>query len=119
LLDYNIVRETVKKAQPKVLVAGASAYPRKIDFEILGSIAQEAGIDLVVDMAHIAGLVAAGLHPTPIPYAAYTTSTTHKTLRGPRGGLILCRSDRLKAVNSCIFQGSKEVPSCTSSQLKP
>lgn len=110
LLDYNIVRETVQKAKPKVLVAGASAYPRRIDFETLGEIAKEAGIELFVDMAHIAGLVAAGLHPSPIPYAAYTTSTTHKTLRGPRGGLILCKTDRLKAVNSTIFPGIQGGP---------
>jgi glycine hydroxymethyltransferase len=110
LLDYNIIRETVKKAKPKVLVAGASAYPRIIDFEILGQIAQETGTELVVDMAHIAGLVAAGLHPTPIPYATYTTSTTHKTLRGPRGGLILCKAERLKAVNSMIFPGIQGGP---------
>lgn len=110
LIDYDIIRETVKKAKPKVLVAGASAYPRRIEFEILGQIAKEAGIDLVVDMAHIAGLVAAGLHPTPIPYATYTTSTTHKTLRGPRGGLILCKADRLKAVNSTIFPGIQGGP---------
>jgi len=110
LLDYNIVRETVKKVKPKVLVAGASAYPRIIDFEIMGQIAKETGTDLVVDMAHIAGLVAAGLHPTPIPHATYTTSTTHKTLRGPRGGLILCKAERLKAVNSIIFPGIQGGP---------
>ncbi|MEO5971212.1 MAG: serine hydroxymethyltransferase [Bdellovibrionia bacterium] len=110
LLDYNIIRETVKKAKPKVLVAGASAYPRIIDFEIMGEIAKETGTELVVDMAHIAGLVAAGLHPSPIPYATYTTSTTHKTLRGPRGGLILCKAERLKAVNSTIFPGIQGGP---------
>ena len=109
-LDYDQIRDLVKKEKPKVLVAGASAYPRIIDFEILGQIAKEAGIHLVVDMAHIAGLVAAGLHPTPIPYATYTTSTTHKTLRGPRGGLILCQADRLKAVNSLIFPGIQGGP---------
>jgi glycine hydroxymethyltransferase len=100
----------VKKEKPKVLVAGASAYPRIIDFKILGDIAKETGAELVVDMAHIAGLVAAGLHPNPIPYATYTTSTTHKTLRGPRGGIILCSSERLKAVNSSIFPGIQGGP---------
>jgi glycine hydroxymethyltransferase len=110
LLDYGLVRDIVQKTRPKVLVAGASAYPRKIDFETLGGIAQEAGAEFVVDMAHIAGLVAAGLHPTPIPYATYTTSTTHKTLRGPRGGIILCKADRLKAVNSNIFPGIQGGP---------
>ena len=110
LLDYNIIRETVKRAKPKVLVAGASAYSRIIDFEIIGQIAKETGTELVVDMAHIAGLVAAGLHPSPIPYATYTTSTTHKTLRGPRGGLILCKAERLKAVNSTIFPGIQGGP---------
>ncbi len=109
-LDYDHIRDLVKREKPKVLVAGASAYPRIIDFETLGNIAQEAGIPFVVDMAHIAGLVAAGLHPSPIPYATYTTSTTHKTLRGPRGGLILCRADRIKAVNSLIFPGIQGGP---------
>lgn len=109
-LDYDQIRDLVKKEKPKVLVAGASAYPRIIDFEILGKIATETGTDLVVDMAHIAGLVAAGLHPSPIPYATYTTSTTHKTLRGPRGGIILCKADRLKPVNSFIFPGIQGGP---------
>ena len=109
-LDYDLIRDLVKKEKPKVLVAGASAYPRIIDFETLGQIASENGIHFVVDMAHIAGLVAAGLHPSPIPYATYTTSTTHKTLRGPRGGLILCSADRLKAVNSNIFPGIQGGP---------
>ncbi|MFZ9594793.1 MAG: serine hydroxymethyltransferase [Bdellovibrionia bacterium] len=109
-LDYDLIRDLVKKQKPKVLVAGASAYPRIIDFKILGEIAQESGADLVVDMAHIAGLVAAGLHPNPIPFATYTTSTTHKTLRGPRGGIILCTSERLKAVNSLIFPGIQGGP---------
>src|SRR3954462_6122307 len=90
-LDYDQIRDVCRREKPKVLVAGASAYPRIIDFEVLGQIADEAGIFFVVDMAHIAVLVAAGLHPSPIPYATYTTSTTHKTLRGPRGGLILSK----------------------------
>ena len=110
LLDYDEIRKIALRDQPKVLVAGASAYPRVIDFEILGQIAREAGAELVVDMAHIAGLVAAGLHPSPIAHATYTTSTTHKTLRGPRGGVILCKNDRLKAVNSQIFPGIQGGP---------
>lgn len=109
-LDYDQIRDQALKERPKVIVAGASAYPRVIDFEAFGKIAQESGAALVVDMAHIAGLVAAGLHPTPIPHATYTTSTTHKTLRGPRGGLILCSADRLKAVNSQIFPGIQGGP---------
>lgn len=110
VLDYDQIRDQALSARPKVLVAGASAYPRIIDFEKLGLIAREAGAELVVDMAHIAGLVAAGLHPSPIPHATYTTSTTHKTLRGPRGGVILCKADRLKAVNSMIFPGIQGGP---------
>ncbi len=109
-LDYDHVREIVKKERPKILVAGASAYPRIIDFEAMASIARESGAAFVVDMAHIAGLVAANLHPSPIPHATYVTSTTHKTLRGPRGGLILCSADRLKAVNSQIFPGIQGGP---------
>jgi len=109
-LDYDSIRDLVKKEKPKVLVAGASAYPRIIDFEALGSIAKENGCDLFVDMAHIAGLVAAGVHPSPIPHATYTTSTTHKTLRGPRGGIILSSADRIKAVNSLIFPGIQGGP---------
>ncbi len=109
-LDYNTIRELALREKPKVLVAGASAYPRIIDFEIIGQIAREAGAHFVVDMAHIAGLVAAGLHPSPIPHATYTTSTTHKTLRGPRGGLILCSADKIKAVNSWIFPGIQGGP---------
>lgn len=110
-LDYDSIRKQAQTEKPKVIVAGASAYPRIIDFKIFGEIAQEVGADLVVDMAHIAGLIAAGLHPTPIPYATYTTSTTHKTLRGPRGGLILTNNaDKIKAVNSLIFPGIQGGP---------
>lgn len=109
-IDYDQIRDLVKKEKPKVIVAGASAYPRILDFEIFGQIARESGAALVVDMAHIAGLVAAGLHPSPIPHATYTTSTTHKTLRGPRGGLILSQADRIKAVNSLIFPGIQGGP---------
>ena len=109
-LDYDAIRTLALKDRPKVIVAGASAYPRTIDFKLIGEIAAEAGCAYVVDMAHIAGLVAAGLHPSPIPYATYTTSTTHKTLRGPRGGIILCTAERLKAVNSLIFPGIQGGP---------
>lgn len=109
-LDYDQIRDQARREKPKVIVAGASAYPRIIDFEKFGEIAREIGAHLVVDMAHIAGLVATGLHPSPIPYATYTTSTTHKTLRGPRGGLILCKLDNLKAVNSLIFPGIQGGP---------
>jgi glycine hydroxymethyltransferase len=116
-LDYDQIRDLVKKEKPKVLVAGASAYARVIDFETMGKIAAEFGVHFVVDMAHIAGLVAAGLHPTPIPYSTYTTSTTHKTLRGPRGGLILVGgagqgtvAEKLKSVNSQIFPGIQGGP---------
>jgi glycine hydroxymethyltransferase len=109
-LDYDRIRTQAKSLQPKVIVAGASAYPRIIDFAIFGEIAREVGAALVVDMAHIAGLVAAELHPSPIPHATYTTSTTHKTLRGPRGGIILCKADRLKPVNSFIFPGIQGGP---------
>jgi glycine hydroxymethyltransferase len=109
-LDFNIIRETAQKEKPKVIIAGASAYARTIDFKTFGEIADEVGAKLVVDMAHIAGLVAVGIHPSPIPYAAYTTSTTHKTLRGPRGGLILCSQENLKAINSLIFPGIQGGP---------
>jgi len=109
-LDYDQVRDLAKKEKPKMIVAGASAYPRVIDFEAFGSIAREVGAHLMVDMAHIAGLVAAGLHPSPIPHATYTTSTTHKTLRGPRGGIILSSADKIKAVNSLIFPGIQGGP---------
>lgn len=110
-IDYDQVRDQAKRFAPKVIVAGASAYSRVIDFETFGQIAREVGAHLIVDMAHIAGLVAAGLHPTPIPHALYTTSTTHKTLRGPRGGIILCaKEEDLKVVNSQIFPGIQGGP---------
>jgi len=109
-LDYDQIRDLVKKEKPRLLVAGASAYPRIIDFKTMGEIARESGADLVVDMAHIAGLVATGLHPSPIEHATYTTSTTHKTLRGPRGGIILSSAERIKAVNSLIFPGIQGGP---------
>jgi glycine hydroxymethyltransferase len=109
-IDYDQVRDVVKREQPKVLIAGASAYPRIIDFETMGSIAKENGVEFIVDMAHIAGLVAAGVHPSPIPHATYVTSTTHKTLRGPRGGIILGSAERMKAANSQIFPGIQGGP---------
>ena len=90
-IDYDKLRETALEAKPKLIVAGASAYPRIIDFEKIAAVAKEVGAYFMVDMAHIAGLVAAGLHPNPVPYADVVTTTTHKTLRGPRGGMILCR----------------------------
>lgn len=110
LLDYDQVRDLALKEKPKMIIAGASAYSRIIDFSIFGDIAKEVGAKLVVDMAHISGLVAAGLHPTPIPYADYTTTTTHKTLRGPRGGMVLCSQENLKAINSLIFPGIQGGP---------
>lgn len=109
-LDYNLVREKAREVKPKLIVAGASAYPRVIDFAKLAGIAEEVGAYLLVDMAHIAGLVAAGLHPSPIPHAHFVTSTTHKTLRGPRGGVILCRPDLAKGINSAVFPGMQGGP---------
>ena len=110
-IDYDKVRELAKESKPKLIVAGASAYPRAIDFEKLSSIAKEVGAYLMVDMAHIAGLVAAGLHQSPVPYADIVTSTTHKTLRGPRGGLILTNDEELfKKINKAIFPGTQGGP---------
>ena len=110
-IDYDQVRQLAKEHQPKMIIAGASAYPRTIDFKIFGEIAQEVGAYLFVDMAHIAGLVAAGLHPSPIPYADVVSTTTHKTLRGPRGGMLLCRDESIaKKLNSAIFPGSQGGP---------
>lgn len=110
VIDYDKLQEMVTREQPKLLVAGASAYPRTIDFKRLREIADSVGAKLFVDMAHIAGLVAAGLHPSPVPYADIVTTTTHKTLRGPRGGLILCKQEYLKKVNSKIFPGIQGGP---------
>tara|TARA_B100000609_G_scaffold199264_1_gene201588 strand:+ start:26723 stop:27997 length:1275 start_codon:yes stop_codon:yes gene_type:complete len=109
-LNYNQIREAAKKEQPKLLIAGYSAYPRVLDFEAFRSIADEVGATLLVDMAHFAGLVAAGVHPNPVPFADFVTTTTHKTLRGPRGGLILCSEERAKALNSKIFPGIQGGP---------
>ncbi len=109
-IDYEQVAELAQKHQPRMIVAGASAYPRKIDFQKFAAIAESAGALLVVDMAHIAGLVAAGLHPSPLPHADVVTSTTHKTLRGPRGGLILSNRDYSKILNKEIFPGIQGGP---------
>ncbi len=109
-IDYDEVRRLALENKPKLLLAGASAYPRVIDFERLAQIAQEAGCLFMVDMAHIAGLVAAGLHPNPVPYADVVTTTTHKTLRGPRGGMILCKKKYAKKIDSGIFPGTQGGP---------
>jgi glycine hydroxymethyltransferase len=109
-IDYDEVRDIAKRERPQAIIAGASAYPRIIDFQTFRAIADEAGAKLVVDMAHIAGLVATGEHPSPVPHAHIVTSTTHKTLRGPRGGLILCKKDDLKGINSQIFPGIQGGP---------
>ena len=111
VIDYNVVRILARKHQPKLIVAGASAYSRTIDFVKFREIADEVGAKLMVDMAHIAGLVAAGLHPSPVPYADITTTTTHKTLRGPRGGMILTNDEDLaKKINSAVFPGIQGGP---------
>lgn len=109
-IDYGVVRKKALEYQPKIIVAGASAYPRIIDFKKFREIADESGALLLVDMAHIAGLVAAGLHPSPVPYADFVTSTTHKTLRGPRGGLILCGEEWAARIDKAIFPGIQGGP---------
>ena len=107
-IDYDKLMEVAKECQPKMIIAGASAYPRTIDFAKFREVADAVGAYLMVDMAHIAGLVAAGLHPSPIPYADVVTTTTHKTLRGPRGGMILCNDDDIfKKINSAVFPGTQ------------
>ena len=109
-IDYDEFERIAKEVKPKLIVAGASAYPRIIDFERISSIAKSIGAYFMVDMAHIAGLVTAGLHPSPVPYADVVTTTTHKTLRGPRGGLILCREELAKAIDKAIFPGTQGGP---------
>ena len=109
-LDYDALETLVKEHKPKLVVAGASAYPRVIDFERIANIAHANGALLMVDMAHIAGLVAAGLHPSPFPFADIVTTTTHKTLRGPRGGMIMCKEEFAKAVDKAIFPGTQGGP---------
>lgn len=110
LIDFDAVRELALQHKPKLIIAGASAYPRTLDFQAFRSIADEVGALLMVDMAHIAGLVAAGLHPSPVPHAQFVTTTTHKTLRGPRGGMILCTSEWANAIDKAIFPGIQGGP---------
>ena len=110
LIDYDEIRDLAKKNQPKLMIAGASAYPRAIDFKLFADIAHEVGAVLMVDMAHIAGLVAGGAHQNPVPYADIVTTTTHKTLRGPRGGLILAKEEFAKKLNSGVFPGTQGGP---------
>ncbi|MDR1734069.1 MAG: serine hydroxymethyltransferase [Oscillospiraceae bacterium] len=109
-LDYDALEATAKEVKPKLIVAGASAYPRIIDFPRIAAVAEAIGAKFMVDMAHIAGLIAAGEHPSPVPYADVVTSTTHKTLRGPRGGLILCKAELAKAIDKAIFPGNQGGP---------
>lgn len=109
-IDYDEVQRIAEESRPKIIVAGASAYPRVIDFARFREIADSVGAYLMVDMAHIAGLVAAGMHPSPVPYADVVTSTTHKTLRGPRGGIILCKDSLAKAIDKAIFPGTQGGP---------
>lgn len=110
VIDYDAVEKLALECKPKLILAGASAYPRLLDFARFRAIADKVGAYLMVDMAHIAGLVAAGLHPSPVPYADVVTTTTHKTLRGPRGGLILCREEFAKAIDKAIFPGTQGGP---------
>ncbi|SIR34911.1 glycine hydroxymethyltransferase [Paenibacillus macquariensis] len=110
LIDYDEVRKLAFKHRPRLLVAGASAYPRTIDFEALASIANDVGALFMVDMAHIAGLVAGGVHPSPVPHAHFVTTTTHKTLRGPRGGMIICKQPWAQAIDKAVFPGSQGGP---------
>ncbi len=110
LIDYDRLEQLAKELKPKLIVAGASAYPRIINFERISSIAKSVGAYFMADMAHIAGLVAAGLHPSPVPYADVVTTTTHKTLRGPRGGMILCREELAKTIDKGIFPGTQGGP---------
>lgn len=110
MIDYDEVMKIAKEVKPKLIIAGASAYPRKIDFKKFREIADEVGAYLMVDMAHIAGLVAAGLHESPVPYADFVTSTTHKTLRGPRGGIILCKEEYAKLIDKTVFPGIQGGP---------
>ncbi|HEX9563707.1 MAG TPA: serine hydroxymethyltransferase [Gemmatimonadaceae bacterium] len=109
-IDYDQLRDVARREKPRVVLAGASAYPRVIDFQVFAEIAREVGAIFMVDMAHIAGLVATGLHPSPVPHADVVTTTTHKTLRGPRAGLILCRAEHAKAIDKAVFPGSQGGP---------
>ncbi|MBQ9425243.1 MAG: serine hydroxymethyltransferase [Erysipelotrichaceae bacterium] len=112
MIDYDEVEALAKEVQPRLIVAGASAYARFIDYERFRKIADDVGAYLMVDMAHVAGLVAAGVHPSPVPYADFVTSTTHKTLRGPRGGLILCKEEFAKDIDRAVFPGIQGGPLC-------
>src|ERR1700742_2723915 len=109
-IDYDKIEKLPHENKPKMIVAGASAYPRIIEFDRIGKIAKAVDALFFVDMAHIAGLVAAGVHPSPVPHADVVTTTTHKTLRGPRGGLILCRAEHAKAIDKSVFPGSQGGP---------
>ncbi len=109
-IDYDAVRDLAKAERPKLIIAGASAYPRVIDFAAFRSICDEVGAVLMVDMAHIAGLVAAGIHPSPVPHAQFVTTTTHKTLRGPRGGMVMCQEEYAKALDKAVFPGLQGGP---------
>ncbi len=109
-IDYDLVRDLARKHRPKMIIAGASAYPRIIDFQAFGDIAREVEAILMTDIAHIAGLVVAGLHPSPVPVADFVTTTTHKTLRGPRGGMVMCKKQYAAILDSCIFPGIQGGP---------
>lgn len=109
-IDYDEMERLAHEHKPKMIIAGASAYPRVIDFERFAKVAKDVGAIFMVDMAHIAGLVAAGLHPSPVPYADVVTTTTHKTLRGPRGGMILCKEEYAKQIDKAIFPGTQGGP---------
>ncbi|HPI93661.1 MAG TPA: serine hydroxymethyltransferase [Deltaproteobacteria bacterium] len=109
-IDYDQLRDLAKQHKPKLIIAGASAYPRIIDYKIFKEVADEVGAYFMVDMAHIAGLIAVGLHPSPVPYADFVTTTTHKTLRGPRGGMVLCKEQHAKTLNSKVFPGMQGGP---------
>ena len=109
-LDFNQIEELAKKHRPKIIISGATAYPREIDFEIFGEIAKKVGAYLVSDIAHIAGLVVAGIHKSPVPYADVVSTTTHKTLRGPRGGMLLCKEEHAKKVDNAVFPGLQGGP---------
>ena len=110
LIDYDAIEASAKKEQPKMITVGASAYSRVIDFERMGAIAKSVGAYLLADIAHIAGLVATGVHPSPVPHADFVTTTTHKTLRGPRGGLILCKEEHAKKIDTAVFPGTQGGP---------
>jgi glycine hydroxymethyltransferase len=110
LIDYDAIETSAKKEQPKMITVGASAYSRVIDFERMGTIAKSVGAYLLADIAHIAGLVASGVHPSPVPHADFVTTTTHKTLRGPRGGLILCKEEHAKKIDTAVFPGTQGGP---------